>query len=355
MKLLLNCFSDVAVRMPTVSSKRLASFCRQMGISLNAGLDSRKAFDTCQHLLGKGHTASLSLISRELNAGNALHESIHKCPGTFPPLMSMMVQVGELSGKTESAFIGLADYYDNRVTLIRGFVKSVTWPVLQFVIATGVVGLVLFIMGMLLGNGEAGDLLPNWLSEDTLFSKYCGLMLVFYGFAVGIGYGMYMQWLNIEAFVGILSLLPGVKHPFLNLAMSRLCWTFSLVHNAGVDAERSVTMAIKSSGNPVYIKTLEPVLRVIRNNDDFYSAFAKTKTYPASFLSALMTAEQAGTISESLWREAETFRTKAESQLQWLSKVCTGLIYGGVAIFIIIMIFVFYKAFILNPLNTILG
>lgn len=114
-------------------------------------------------------------------------------------------------------------------------------------------------------------------------------------------------------------------------------------------------MAIKSSGNPVYIKTLEPVLHMIRNNEDFYSAFAQTKTYPAAFLSALMTAEQAGTISESLWREAETFRTKAESQLQWLSKVCTGLIYGGVAIFIIIMIFVFYKAFILNPLNTILG
>ena len=59
--------------------------------------------------------------------------------------------------------------------------------------------------------------------------------------------------------------------------MSRFCWTFSLVHNAGVDAERSVTMAIKSSGNPVYIKTLEPVLRVIRNNDDFYSAFAKIR------------------------------------------------------------------------------
>ena len=114
-------------------------------------------------------------------------------------------------------------------------------------------------------------------------------------------------------------------------------------------------MAIKSSGNPVYLKTLDPILDAIRNNEDFYSAFARTDTYPPDFLSAVLTAEQAGTISESLWREATTFRTKAESQLQWLSKICSGLIYGGVAIFIIIMIFVFYKAFILNPLNTILG
>jgi len=269
--------------------------------------------------------------------------------------MSMMVQVGELSGKTEAAFIGLAEYYDNRVALIRGFFKSVTWPVLQFIIATGVVGLVLLIMGMLLGNGEAGDLLPGWLSDNSLFSKYCGLMLVIYGFAGGIGYGVYMQWLNVEVFVGLLSILPGVKHPFLNLAMSRFCWTFSLVHNAGVDAERCVDIAIKSSGNPVYLKTLDPILDAIRNNEDFYSAFARTDTYPPDFLSSVLTAEQAGTISESLWREATTFRTKAESQLQWLSKICSGLIYGGVAIFIIIMIFVFYKAFILNPLNTILG
>ena len=341
--------------MPTVSSKRLSSFCRQMGVSLHAGLDTRKAFGTCKHLLGKGHTASLSLITNELEEGSTLYECIRQCPGTFPSLMSMMVQVGELSGKTEAAFIGLAEYYDNRVALIRGFFKSVTWPVLQFVIATGVVGLVLFIMGMLLGNGEAGDLLPGWLSDNSLFSKYCGLMLVFYGFAGGIGYGVYMQWLNIEVFVGLLSQLPGVKHPFLNLAMSRFCWTFSLVHNAGVDAERCVDMAIKSSGNPVYLKTLKPVLDAIRNNDDFYSAFAQTNTYPPDFLSSVMTAEQAGTISESLWREATTFRTKAESQLQWLSKICTGFIYGGVAIFIIIMIFVFYKAFILNPINTMLG
>ncbi|MBA61241.1 MAG: hypothetical protein CMJ76_02645 [Planctomycetaceae bacterium] len=341
--------------MPTVSSKRLASFCHQMGVSLKAGLDTRKAFGTCKHLLGKGHTASLSLITDELEQGSTLHECIRKCPKTFPPLLSMLVQVGELSGKTESAFKGLANYYDNRVALIRGFFKRVTWPVLQFVIATGVVGLVLFIMGMLLGNGGAGELLPSWIADDSLFSKYCGLMFVLYGFAGGVGYGVYMQWLNIEVFVGLLSLLPGVKHPFLNLAMSRFCWTFSLVHNAGVDAERSVAMAIKSSGNPVYIKTLQPVLDAIRNNEDFYSAFASTDVYPAAFLSSLMTAEQAGTISESLWQEAATFRLKAESQLQWLSKVCTGLIYGGVAVFIIIMIFVFYKTFILNPINTILG
>ena len=125
--------------MPTVSSKRLSSFCRQMGVSLHAGLDTRKAFGTCKHLLGKGHTASLSLITNQLEEGSTLHECIRKCPGTFPPLMSMMVQVGELSGKTEAAFIGLAEYYDNRVALIRGFFKSVTWPVLQFIIATGVV------------------------------------------------------------------------------------------------------------------------------------------------------------------------------------------------------------------------
>ncbi len=326
-----------------------------MGTSLKAGLDSRKAFGTCKHLLGKGHTSDLTLIARELEEGSTLYECIQQCPGTFPPLVSMMVEVGEVAGKTDAAFVGLADYYDNRVALIRGFRRSVSMPIIQFVIATGVVGLVLFIMGMLLGGGQASDLLPAWISEGGLFGKYVGLMVVLYGFAAGIAYGVYMQWLNLEAFVGLLSLVPGIKHPFLNLALSRFCWTFSLVHNAGVDAERCATIAINSSGNPVYIRTKESVLKSLRNNEDFYSAFAKTGTYPTDFLSIFMTAEQAGTISETLWREAGTFREKAESQLRWLSKICSGMIYGAVATFIIIMIFVFYKTFVLNPINSLLG
>ncbi len=339
--------------MPTVSSKRLASFCHQMGTSLNAGLDTRKAFSTCKHLLGKGHTASLSYITNELESGGTLYEGIKHCKTTFPPLLSMMVQVGEMSGRTEDAFNGLGDYYDNRVALIRGFIKSVTWPVLQFVIATFVFGLILLIMSILLGDGGADDLLPAWISNGSLFSKYCSLMLVLYGFAAGIGYGIYMQWLNIDIFVGFLSLIPGVKHAFLNLAMSRFCWTFSLIHNAGVDAERSVVMAIKASGNPVYTKTLESIRESVRKNQEFHTAFANTQTYPAEFLTILATAEQAGTISESLWREANTFREKAESQLKWLSKICTGMIYGAVAAVIIIMIFVLFNTFVLNPLNTI--
>ena len=341
--------------MPTVSSKRLANFCRQMSTSLNAGLDTRKAFHTCQHLLGKGHTASLTYIANELETGGTLHESIKQCKSTFPPLMTMLVQVGEISGKTEDAFKGLADYYDNRVALVRGFIKSITWPVMQFVIATGVFGLILLIMSILLGDGGAGDLLPAWISDGSIFSKYVAFMIVFYGFAGGVGYAIYMQWLNIEVFVGLISLIPGIKHAFLNLAMSRLCWTFSLVHNAGVDAERSVALAVRASGNPVYIKTLEAILEAIRQNDEFYSAFARTQAYPNDFLTILSTAEQAGTISESLSREASTFRDKAESQLKWLSKICSGIIYGGVAAVIIVMIFVMYNTFIINPLNNVLG
>jgi len=313
-----------------------------MGVSLNAGLDTRKAFENCKHLLGKGHTASLSLITNELEVGQSLHECIRQCPKTFPPLLGMMVQVGELSGRTESAFMGLADYYDNRVALIRGFFKSIAWPVLQLVLATMVIGLMLLIIEWLTGG-------PSPLFPIRL-NTYLSIVSVFYAFAIGISYCVHMQWLNIEVFVGLLSILPGVKHPFLNLALSRLCWTFSLVHNAGVDAERCAAMAIKSSGNPVYTKTLEAVLSSIRDNHDFHSSFAKTKVYPTALLTILETTEQTGTISEGLWREAGIFREKAERQLRWLSKIFSGMVYGCCAVIIGAVIISMFMGY-LNILN----
>jgi type II secretory pathway component PulF len=139
----------------------------------------------------------------------------------------------------------------------------------------------------------------------------------------------------------------------LNLALSRLCWTFGLVHNAGVDAERTAAMAIRSTGNPMFIRELSGILNSLRKNQEFYTAFSKADNFPTGFLASLMTAEQTGTITESLIREAALYREITETQFTWLTRVTGGIIYGCVGIVVIAMIFILFNQY-LNVINHLL-
>ena len=336
--------------MPTVSSKRLAAFSQQMGTCLNAGLDVRSSFANCQNLLGKGHKANCLKIANMLQDGDMLHQAFNESTSTFPPLMTMMVEVGEISGKTEAAFKGLADNYQHRVSLIRTFIKGISWPILQLVMATGIFGIVLLVFSMLLNRDTEESGISAWMGDINTFYTYCAVVALGYTFVIGTVFAIYMQWLNVGIFLGVVMKIPGLRKPFLNLALSRLCWTFGLVHNAGVDAERTAAMAIRSTGNPMFIRELSGILNSLRKNQEFYTAFSKADNFPTGFLASLMTAEQTGTITESLIREAALYREITETQFTWLTRVTGGIIYGCVGIVVIAMIFILFNQY-LNVIN----
>jgi len=339
--------------MPTVSSKRLAAFSQQMGTCLNAGLDVRSSFANCQNLLGKGHKANCLKIADMLQDGDMLHQAFNESTSTFPPLMTMMVEVGEISGKTEAAFKGLADNYQHRVSLIRTFIKGISWPILQLVMATGIFGIVLLVFSMLLNTDTEESGISAWMGDINTFYTYCAVVALGYTFVIGTVFAIYMQWLNVGIFLGVVMKIPGLRKPFLNLALSRLCWTFGLVHNAGVDAERTAAMAIRSTGNPMFIRELSGILNSLRKNQEFYTAFSKADNFPTGFLASLMTAEQTGTITESLIREAALYREITETQFTWLTRVTGGIIYGCVGIVVIAMIFILFNQY-LNVINHLL-
>jgi type II secretory pathway component PulF len=336
--------------MPTVSSKRLAAFSQQMGTCLNAGLDVRNSFKNCENLLGKGHKANCLKIADMLQDGDMLYQAFKKSTSTFPPLMTMMVEVGEISGKTEAAFKGLAENYQHRVSLIRTFIKGISWPILQLVMATGIFGIVLLVFSMLLNTDAEESGISAWMGDINTFYTYCAVVALGYTFVIGTVFAIYMQWLNVGILLGVVMKIPGLRKPFLNLALSRLCWTFGLVHNAGVDAERTAAMAIRSTGNPMFIRELSGILNSLRENQEFYTAFSKANNFPTGFLASLMTAEQTGTITESLIREAALYREITENQFIWLTRVTGGIIYGSVGIVVIAMIFILFNQY-LNVLN----
>ena len=67
--------------------------------------------------------------------------------GYFPDFFRQLFAVGEESGHLPEVCRQLADYYELRLQLRRTLISSLTWPIAQLIIALGVVGLLIWLMG----------------------------------------------------------------------------------------------------------------------------------------------------------------------------------------------------------------
>jgi type IV pilus assembly protein PilC len=81
----------------------------------------------------------LSSASDDIQKGVSLSSIINANEKIFPPLVGQMAEVGEETGKTETMFLKLAEFYEEEVNQITKNLSSVIEPILM-VLMGGAVG-----------------------------------------------------------------------------------------------------------------------------------------------------------------------------------------------------------------------
>ena len=102
---------QLPAHMVPISAKNLHKFCFQMGTGLRAGLDTLTCWKQCARLLGRSFDSRAEQVTKSLQDGVFLNESLSEHGKIIPPLVIQMIQLGELTGKTEIVFLDLAEYY----------------------------------------------------------------------------------------------------------------------------------------------------------------------------------------------------------------------------------------------------
>ena len=113
-----------------------------------------------RHASGSLKTA-LETIRRQVAAGGTVAEGMHASRGYFPPMFVQMVAVGEQTGKLDEVLQRLASTTSNLAALRKMFWFGIAWPLFELVVAVLVIGLVIYITGIIAATagGEAPDLL----------------------------------------------------------------------------------------------------------------------------------------------------------------------------------------------------
>ncbi len=341
--------------MARISTKSLIQFCRRVGTSMRAGVEPRRLWETeARHAMG-GLKRPVERVKEGVLRGETVADSMRACDGYFPPLVTEMVDVGEKTGHVDAVFFRLADHYEHQSQLTRGFLFGIAWPALQLAMGIFIVGFLILILGAIPGavsisTGEPIDVLGIGLvgfSGAIAFWLICGVLIG--GVVIGI-LAVVRGWLG-PAPMALAMRIPMLGTALANLALARLTWSLAMALDAGIDARRSVELAVRATQNPLFMSREPVMLDAISLNRQFHEAFQEAGCFPAEFLQMVETAEISGTTSDALQALCKEYEERARSALRWLTWL-TGI---GIWMFIgLIMIFVIFRLFMvlyLGPIN----
>lgn len=309
--------------------KPLANFCRRMGVGLHAGVDILRVLETESRTGNPRHRAALRSVVEDVRNGCTLSKAMFNVKDYFPPLLIQMVHASELGGRTESTFAYMANYYDDLAQTRSFFLQQITWPVIQLILAVGIIGLTILIQGLLSSSGaQAYNASGTGLVGVNGFFIYIGVVG---SVALVIGiviYGIVKNWFNCHrVLMPIVQNIPSLGTALTTLGLSRLSMTLSMLLNAGVEAKRSTKQAFLATGNYYFIGGMDDALKAIDKGESFGDAFDAAGVFPNDFLESMRLGELSGTETESLDHLALQYRDRAKAALKMLATLASTAIW----------------------------
>lgn len=317
---------------------KLAQLLRRVGASLRAGLDPRSTWEKEAAYGSAVHRSMMSRIGQTIADGGSLADGLAACHGYFPPLVCTLIEVGERSGRLDDILRGLAEHYEHLLSLRRTFLVGIAWPAIQFFAAIGIVGLLIWILGIVRSMaGTDVDPLGFGLVGTPGLVIYLGLVVTTLGGATVLVMGL-LRGAFGPAPLRIAMRVPVLGNCLKTAALSRLAWTLGLTLDSGINARRAMELALRSTENAYYTSRMKMVDDALLQGREFHEALRATKLFPDEFLQMLQTAEISGTHGESLQRLADEYRQRAQTAAKALTMAASFAVWVLVAIVLVALI-----------------
>ena len=118
-----------------VSKRDLAILCNQLSTILDCGINISEALELLSNQSEKKCIKnSLKEIRIEVEKGEALGDSFEKSKVAYPSIMINMIRIGEESGKLDSIFLSLSNYFERDDKVVNKVIASLTYPLLLLVV-----------------------------------------------------------------------------------------------------------------------------------------------------------------------------------------------------------------------------
>ena len=345
--------AKVKAKGKTVPAKNLAIFTRQFSVMIDAGLPLVQ----CLEILGKQEpnkhfSAAILKVREDVEAGAALADAMKRHPKTFDPLYSNMIAAGEAGGILDTILKRLAVYIEKAVKL-KGEVKSaMIYPVAVIVIATLVVGAILWkVIPTFASLFEGlGAQLP--LPTRVVIALSNGI--VAYGWILLIGIGLVVY--GIKSYYGtdggrhtidrLLLKAPILGGILRKVAVARFCRTLSTLLASGVPILDGLDITARTAGNAIIEDAIQTTRSGIERGETVSGPLKETNVFPSMVVQMINVGETTGALDAMLSKIADFYEEEVDTAVAGLLTLMEpimiaflGVIVGGIVIAMYMPIF----------------
>jgi len=333
--------------MAQISLNQLAKLCRNVGQALHAGLDIRSVWERETARAAPTERRYFQQVLQQIRDGAGIADSMKATDGYFPQLFCELVNVGEKSGRLERVLARLGEHYEHVLKMRRNFIVGIAWPMIQLVGAIFIISVMILLIGML--NPEM-DVLGLGLSPSASLTVF--LMGVFtIGVAITLPIvGFSRGWLGPTPMMIALK-VPVIGKSLQMIALSRMAWALGMAIDSGLDAQRSMRLALATTSNIYYTMHTDRIDRRLEQGIEMHLALRETGVFPSELLEIVENGELTGQLAESLEHLSNDYRSRAQSSSGILVMLATFVIWAGTAAFIMFFIISLVMNLYIGPLN----
>jgi type IV pilus assembly protein PilC len=336
-----------------VAAKNVAVFTRQFSVMIDAGLPLVQ----CLEILGnqeedKNFAETILQTRSDVESGASLADAMKKHPKVFDPLFSNMIAAGEAGGILDTILKRLATYIEKSVKLKSQVKSAMVYPIAVIVIATLVVGVILWkviptFAALFAGLGATLPLPTRfviWLSNSLVnFMPFIivGLIAVSYGLK---------QYYGTDKGRHVIDRLT-LRAPVLGLlmrkiAVARFCRTLATLLSSGVPILDGLEITAKTSGNAIVEDAIMATRKSIERGETISAPLRETNVFPPMVTQMIGVGETTGALDTMLSKIADFYEEEVDTAVAGLLTLLEpimiaflGGVVGGIVIAMYLPIF----------------
>lgn len=325
-------------------------FTRNLAVMLTAGLSFGRALSILAEQTKSSYFREiLEEISKDVQKGSALADSLAKYPKVFNTLFVSMVRVGEMGGNLEEVLSLLALQLKKDHEVVSKVKGAMTYPAV-IVIAMSLIGvlMMMFVFPSLLKMfADSGTELPVTTRFLIFFSNALQThgILIFAGFAVFVA--LFIQIIKTPAgkkiFDMIILKIPVVKGIVMKVNVARFSRTLSSMITSGVSIVQALEVISGTLGNTFYKESAADACKKVQKGLDLSEVMAEYgDIYPGMMIHMIEVGEETGSLETTLKQVAEFYEDEVDQLTSNLSSIIEPLLMlvmgGAVGFFAISLI-----------------
>ena len=312
-----------------------AEFYHQLNQFTSAGIPIVRALEQIKRSpLAPSFREPLQRLLDELAKGATLAGSLQRLDW-LPAFDLALIGAGEQSGRLDTCFRLLADYYNERARVIQQVISQLIYPVGLIHLAA-----LIFLIVLPFAASQFNASLP------FLFAKAALILSPFYGAVALMIYATQSKhgenWrARIEAFLRLVPILGKARH---YLALSRLAAALEALISAGVNIFEAWDLAATASGSPALRRAVTAWKSRVVAGQMPSEAVHLCPLFPDTFANLYASGEVSGKLDDSLRQINRIYNEDGTRKLNAFATWMPRLIYMLVALMIAYKVIQFWAS-----------